>query len=45
LTMKTNADVVESRPGRNSQKLANKPKQQAPVQGSMANAFAKALKK
>jgi protein Tex len=45
LTMKTNTDAVESRPGRNSQKQANKPKQPAPVQGSMASAFAKALKK
>ncbi|MFZ2169134.1 MAG: Tex family protein [Methylococcaceae bacterium] len=45
LTMKTNTDAVESRPERNSQKQANKPKQQAPVHGSMANAFAKALKK
>jgi uncharacterized protein len=45
LTMKTNTDAVEPRPERNSQKKANKPKQQAPVQGSMANAFAKALKK
>ena len=45
LTMKTNADAVEPRPERNSQKQTNKPKQQAPVQGLMANAFAKALKK
>jgi len=45
LTMKTNADAVESRPERNSQKQTNKPKQQAPVQNLMANAFAKALKK
>ncbi|MDD5460322.1 MAG: Tex family protein [Methylococcales bacterium] len=45
LTMKTDADEVEPRPERNSQKPANKPKQQAPAQGSMANAFARALKK
>ncbi len=45
LTMKTNSDAVESRPERKSQKHINKPKQQAPSQGSMANALAKALKK
>ena len=45
LTMKTNTDAVEAPPERNSQKQANKPKQQAPTQGLMANAFAKALKK
>jgi uncharacterized protein len=45
LSMKTNPEAVESRPERNSHKPVNKPKQQAPVQGSMANAFARALKK
>jgi uncharacterized protein len=45
LTMKTNTDTVEARPERNNQKQVHKPKQQAPVQGLMANAFAKALKK
>jgi uncharacterized protein len=43
LSMKTNPEVGDSRPERNSQKqVAHKPKQQAPVQGSMASAFAKA---
>ncbi len=46
LTMKTSTEAVEARSGRNtSQKPANKAKQQAPAQGLMANAFAKALKK
>jgi uncharacterized protein len=45
LSMKTNPETTEARPERNNQKQANKPKQQAPAQGSMANAFAKALKK
>jgi len=45
LSMKTNPDAVEARPERTSQKPAAKIKQQAPAQGSMANAFAKALKK
>jgi uncharacterized protein len=45
LSMKTNADTVEARPERNSQKQANKPKPQMPAQNLMANAFAKALKK
>ncbi len=45
LTMKTNTEATEARPERNNQKQANKPKQQAPAQGLMANAFAKALKK
>jgi protein Tex len=45
LTMKTNADTIEARPERNSQKQTAKAKQQAPAQGLMANAFAKALKK
>jgi uncharacterized protein len=44
LSMKTNPEASESRPERNNQKpAAHKPKQQAPVQGSMASAFAKAL--
>jgi uncharacterized protein len=42
LSMKTNPEATEVRPERNNQKLAHKPKQQAPVQGSMADAFAKA---
>jgi uncharacterized protein len=45
LTMKTTMDAVDSKPGRNNQKPMEKPKQAAPVQGSLANAFAKALKK
>jgi uncharacterized protein len=45
LSMKTNTDAVEVRSGRNSQKPANKARQQTPVQSLMANAFAKALKK
>jgi uncharacterized protein len=41
--MKTNPEASEARPERNNQKqAAHKPKQQAPVQGSMASAFAKA---
>ncbi|MGZ8951126.1 MAG: Tex family protein [Methylobacter sp.] len=43
LSMKTNPEASEARPERNNQKqAAHKPKQQAPVQGSMASAFAKA---
>ncbi|MDD1636873.1 MAG: RNA-binding transcriptional accessory protein, partial [Methylococcaceae bacterium] len=42
LSMKTNSDTVEARPERNNPKQANKAKQQAPAQGLMANAFAKA---
>jgi uncharacterized protein len=41
--MKTNPEANEARPERNKQKEASyKPKQQAPVQSSMADAFAKA---
>ena len=42
LSMKTNTDAVEVRSGRNSQKPANKTRQQTPDQSLMANAFAKA---
>ena len=43
LSMKTNPEASEARPERNNQKpAAFKPKAQAPVTGSMANAFAKA---
>ncbi|WP_340121191.1 Tex family protein [Methylobacter svalbardensis] len=43
LSMKTNPEASEARPERNNQKQpVHKPKQQAPAQGSMANAFAKA---
>jgi uncharacterized protein len=43
LSMKTNPEANEARPERNKQKEASyKPKQQAPVQSSMADAFAKA---
>ncbi|MGZ4993146.1 MAG: helix-hairpin-helix domain-containing protein, partial [Methylobacter sp.] len=43
LSMKTNPETGEARPERNNQKQsAHKPKPQAPVQGSMASAFAKA---
>jgi uncharacterized protein len=42
LSMKTNPEMSEARPERNNQKPAHKPRQQAPVQGSMADAFAKA---
>ncbi|MFI3187333.1 MAG: Tex family protein [Methylococcaceae bacterium] len=43
LSMKTNPEPSEERPERNSQKQASyKPKQQILVQGSMADAFAKA---
>ncbi|TRW92703.1 Tex family protein [Candidatus Methylobacter oryzae] len=45
LSMKSNPELGDARPERNSQKpAAHKPKlqQQAPVQGSMASAFAKA---
>jgi len=43
LSMKTNPEASEARPERNNQKQAvHKPKQQVPVQGSMASAFAKA---
>jgi len=45
LSMKSDPGSVESGPVRSQQKPSAKPKQQAPVQGSMANAFAKALKK
>jgi uncharacterized protein len=42
LSMKTNPDTSDARPERINQKQVNKPKQQVPAQGSMANAFAKA---
>jgi uncharacterized protein len=45
LTMKTAVDIVASGPVRNNQNEVKKPKQQAPTQGSLANAFARALKK
>jgi uncharacterized protein len=48
LTMKTTTDAVEARPERHNPKPAHKPKPkpQAPApRGSMADAFAKALKK
>ena len=47
LSMKTNTDAVEAKAkvDRNNPKQAHQPKQQAPAQGLMANAFAKALKK
>jgi uncharacterized protein len=46
LSMKSNPEASDVRPERNNQKpVAHKPKQQVPVQSSMANAFAKALKK
>jgi uncharacterized protein len=45
LSMKTNNETAEPKPERTHQKPSSKPKQQAPVHGSMANAFAKALKK
>ncbi len=47
LSMKTTTDedFVETKSDRNSAKTPNKAKPQAPVQSSMANAFAKALKK
>ncbi|MGZ4977439.1 MAG: Tex family protein [Methylobacter sp.] len=43
LSMKTNPEANDIRPERNNQKpAAHKPKQQAPAQSAMANAFAKA---
>ncbi len=47
LSMRTNMDAVEAKAkvDRNNPKHAKQPKQQAPAQGLMANAFAKALKK
>lgn len=46
LSMKTNAEAAEPKPLRNHQKPSGKPKSQpVVVQSSMANAFAKALKK
>jgi uncharacterized protein len=47
LSMKSNIEPEEPKPGheRTLQKAANKPKQQTQPQNSMANAFAKALKK
>jgi uncharacterized protein len=43
--MKSDAEAVVARPERNNPKpAAHKPKQQAPTQNLMANAFAKALK-
>ena len=45
LSMKSDAEAVVARPERNNPKpAAHKPKQQAPTQNLMANAFAKALK-
>ena len=46
LSMKTDTEAVAAKPERNNSKpAAHKPKQQAPAQNLMANAFAKALKK
>jgi protein Tex len=47
LSMKSNIEAAESKPKqeRTAPKAVNKPKQQIQPQGSMANAFAKALKK
>ncbi len=47
LSMKSSTDgeIIEARPERVSHKPAPKPKQPEPTQNSMANAFAKALKK
>ncbi len=42
LSMKTDAEVAVARPERHNPKPAPKPKQAAPLQGSMASAFAKA---
>jgi hypothetical protein len=43
--MKSDAVVPETKQDRTNQKTVNKPKEQAPAQNLMANAFAKALKK
>jgi uncharacterized protein len=45
LSMKTNIEAAELKTVRTPQKQPVKPKQQAPAPNSMANAFAKALKK
>jgi protein Tex len=45
LSMKSDPGTVENKPARTPQKPVAKPKQQAPAQGTMASAFAKALKK
>ena len=45
LSMKTNIEAAELKTVRSPQKQPVKPKQQAPAPSSMANAFAKALKK
>jgi len=45
LSMKSDAVVSETKQDRTNQKIVNKPKEQAPAQNLMANAFAKALKK
>ena len=47
LSMKSSTDgeIIEARPERVSHKPAPKPKQPEPTQNSMANAFAKALKR
>jgi uncharacterized protein len=45
LSMKTNSETAELKPERTHQKPSAKPKSPAPVHNSMANAFAKALKK
>jgi len=45
LTMKTTTEAVEVRHENSRQKQVNRPKQKEPEQGSMANAFARALRK
>ncbi len=45
LSMKTHIETTEPKPVRSHQKPSGNPKQQTPVHSSMANAFAKALKK
>jgi len=45
LTMKTTTEAVEVRHEKNRQRQVTNPKQKQPEQGSMANAFARALRK
>jgi uncharacterized protein len=45
LSMKSDAVAPETKQERTNPKIVNKPKEQAPAQNLMANAFAKALKK